>query len=88
MLKKVSCRVVRSVPLVKSGVASRYAGNKHYKSGDAVGGISKALYHVWEAGANVRVKEGGDWISYTGWGGRAKVSNDDGPLGQILDCYV
>ena len=88
MLKKVSCRVVRSVPLGKSGVASQCAGNKHYKSGDAVGGISKAPYHVWEAGANVRVGQRGDWISYTGRRERARVSNDDGPLGQILDCYV
>jgi len=88
VLKKVSCRVVRSVPLSKSSGASRYEGNKHYKSGDAVGGISKAPYRVWEAGANVRAGQRSDSISYTGRVERARVSNDDGPLGQILDCYV
>lgn len=58
------------------------------KSGDAVGGISKAPYRIWETGANVRVGQRSDRISYTGWGERAKLSIDDGPMGQVLDCYV
>ena len=78
MIKRISCRVVRSVPLGKSSDALRHAGqpnSEHHK-------ISNA------AAVNIHAGHNGTAITYTGRLDIAGVSIVDSPTGQILDCYV
>ena len=78
MIKRISCRVVSSVPLGRSSDALRHAGqpnSEHHK-------ISNA------AAVNIRAGHNGTAITYTGRLDIAGVSIGDSPIGQILDCYV
>lgn len=78
MIKRISCRVVSSVPLDRSSDALRGArqpDNKHHK-------ISNAAAVNIHAGHNSTV------VTYTGRLDIAGVSIGDSPIGQILDCYV
>ncbi len=78
MIKRISCRVVSSVPLGKSSDALRHAGqpnNEHHK-------ISNA------AAVNILARHSSTPVSYTGRLDIAGVSIGDSPIGQILDCYV
>ena len=78
MIKRISCRVIRSVPLGRSSDALRDArqpSNKHHR-------ISNA------AAVNIHSGHNGTAITYTGRLDIAGVSVVDSPIGQILDCYV
>ena len=78
MTKRISCKVVRSVPLGKSSEVLRDANlfdNKHHNIGN-IGVV------------DVQPGPTDNWVSYTGQLGRAKVSADNDPMGQILNCYV
>jgi len=77
VVKRISCRVVKSVPLSKSGDAlwhARRSNNKHRK-------ISNI------AGTDVGLRHTSDSFTYTGRRNTERVSIDD-KLGQILDCYI
>lgn len=78
MIKRISCRVVSSVPLGRSGDALRDArqpGNEHHE-------ISNA------AAENIHSRHNGTFVTYTDRFDIAGVSVGDSPIGQILDCYV
>ena len=78
MVKRISCRVVSSVALGKSSDVLRRGGrsdNKHHRVGDIVV-------------MSVPARCAGNWVTYMGQFGVARVFIDDGPIGQILDCYV
>ena len=78
MIKRISCRVVSSVPLGKSSDALRHAGqpnNEYHRIGDA-------------AAVNICARHNGTVVTYTGRLDIAGVSIGDSPIGQILDCYV
>lgn len=78
MIKRISCRVVRSIPLGKSSDALRHAGqpnNEYHRIGDA-------------AAVNIRARQSSTPVTYTGRSDIAEVSIGDNPIGQILDCYV
>lgn len=78
MIKRISCRVVRSVPLGRSSDALRHArqpNDEHHKIGDVVA-------------VNIRARHNGTPVAYTGRLDIAGVSVGDSPIGQILDCYV
>ena len=78
MAKKISCRVVRSVPLDGSGNMFRRANqsnNKHSETGDVTG-------------VNIRRGDIGNSVIYTGGLNITRVSVNGYPTGQILDCYV
>jgi hypothetical protein len=78
MIKRISCRVVRSVPLGTSSDALRHArqpNSEHHRIGDA-------------AAVNIRAGHNVTAVNYTGRLDIAEVSIGDSPIGQILDCYV
>ena len=78
MVKRISCRVIRTVPLGKSGDALRYvwgSSNKRHKVGDIVA-------------VNITVRHADGSVTYASRFGIARVLIDNGPMGQILDCYV
>ena len=78
MIKRISCRVVRSVPLGKSSDALRHVrqpGNEHHKISDA-------------AAVNIHSRHNSTSVAYTRLLDITSVSIDNGLTGQILDCYV
>ncbi|MHC4658124.1 MAG: hypothetical protein ACYS83_02955 [Planctomycetota bacterium] len=91
MAKKIPCRVVRSVPLSKSCYGLRHTSrlnNKHHRVGDVDAGAARASGCVWEPAVDVRGRDAGNSVTYTGRLGIARVSVDDALAGLILDCYV
>ena len=82
MAKRISCIVVRTVPLSESCNALRYAhrsNNKHPKADNIVAAnVSRSQTHNLAPAI----------LTYTGWLDIAGVSVDDSLIGQILDCYV
>ncbi|MHC4460076.1 MAG: hypothetical protein ACYS6W_14090 [Planctomycetota bacterium] len=78
MIKRISCRVVRTVPLGRSSDALRHGGqpgNEQHRIDDA-------------ATVNIYASHNGTFVTYTGRLDTAGVSMGDSPMGQILDCYV
>ncbi len=78
MVKRISCRVVRSVPLSGRGDFSQHVerrADKHFKGRDV------------EA-ANVRFETPGNPATYSFRCGTAGISVDDGPTGRIFDFYA
>ena len=78
MVKRISCRVIRSVPLSESGEARPYASqsdNMHHEIDDVVA-------------SNIGLRHPHNSVTYTSRLDTARVCADDGPTGQILDCYI
>ena len=78
MVRRISCRVVRSVPLSGRGDFSqrvRDGAGRHFKSRDV------------EA-ANVRFESPGNPATYSFRCGTAGISVDDSPIGRIVDFYA
>jgi len=82
MAKRISCRVVRTVPLSENCNTLLYAhrsNNKHPKADNIIAAnVSRSKTHNLAPGI----------LTYTGWLNIARVSAEDSPIGQILDCYV
>ena len=81
MIKKIQCRVVRSVPLRKSSYTLWHASrsnNEHHRASD----VDAA------SPTNVQVKCTGNSVIYTIQVGVAKIFTERTPAGQILDYYV
>ncbi len=82
MAKRISCIVVRTVPLSESCNALRYArwsNNKHPKADSIVtANVSRPKTHNLAPAI----------LTYKGWLDIAEVSVGNSPIGQILDCYV
>jgi len=78
MVKRIPCRVIRTVSLSKSSDLLRHAGrsdNKGPKARDIIA-------------VDVRVRHGRSSVIYTRCLGTLNEAFDDGPIGQILDFYV
>ena len=102
MIKKIPCRVVRTASLSKSSDASRHASrsnNKHYKASDVVAvdvQVMPAVSEHWRdrhsTSSSVTDPKAHNLasgtVTYTGQSGTARVSIDNAPTGQILDCYA
>ena len=89
MAKRISCRVVRTVPLSTSNEALRHvdgSNNKHPKADNVTAAnVSRSRNSVREPKTyNLAL----GILAYTGRLGTARVSVNDGPIGWILDCYV
>ncbi len=78
MVKKISCRVVRSVPLSRSSDARLWVNQpdkKPHKFRDATV-------------VNVGVRRTGNSLIYTARGDTVRVPIGNGPTERILDCYA
>jgi len=76
MIKRISCRVVDSVPLSRNSIALRRTSrsdDKGRKSGDAI---------------TANASGPGNSVVYTGRLGITRKFADDSLIGQILDCYA
>ncbi len=103
MRKRISCKVIRTIPLSKSSCELRHtsrSSDKSHKMSDAAR-TPNAKKYVWEPAANAQVKHSGNLVrdpkaykpalgtlTYTDRSDIARVSIDDGLTAQILDCYV
>ena len=103
MRKRISCRVIRTIPLSKSSDELRHASmsnDKSHKMSDAAR-TPNTKKCVWEPAANAQVKHSGNSVrdpkahksalgtlTYTDRLDIARVSIDDGLTAQILDFYV
>jgi hypothetical protein len=87
MLKRISCRVVRSVALSKSGdvVAANVRVRQESDSIRDRGLFCEVLQNGNPAGAH-NLSLGG--LSYTSRLGIARVSTENSLTGQNLDCYA
>lgn len=102
MRKRISCRVIRTIPLSKSSCELRHtsrSNDKSHKMSDAAR-TPNTKKCVWEP-ANAQVKHSSNpvrnhkaykpalgTLTYTDRSDIARVSIDDGLTAQILDCYV
>ena len=103
MRKRISCKVIRTIPLSKSSCELRHTSrpsDKSHKMSDAAR-TPNTKKCVWEPAANAQVKHSGNSVrdpkahksalgtlTYTDRLDIARVSIDDGLTAQILDFYV
>ena len=103
MRKRISCKVIRTIPLNRSSRELRHisrSNNKSHKMNDAARTPSTKK-NVWEPAANAQVKHASSSVkdlkahksafgnlTYTDRLDIARVSIDDGLTAQVLDIYV
>ena len=103
MRKRISCKVIRAIPLSKSSCELRHtsrSNDKSHKMSDAAG-TPNTKKCVCEPAANAQVKHSGNsvrdpkahrsalgTVTYTDRLDITRVSIDDGLTAQILDFYV
>jgi hypothetical protein len=78
MTKRITCKVIRSVPLNKATdrlMRSDQLSSKHSSSSDV-------------AAVNIRIWRTNNSVAYANRLNKSKVAIDRYPVGQILDCYV
>ena len=78
MAKKISCQVVRSVSLSKSGDALLHA----YQSNNNLHKIDDVI------AVSVRARHTHNPVTYTARLDITRVSIDNSPTGRTLDCYA
>jgi hypothetical protein len=78
MTKRISCRVVKSVPLSRVGRTFRPAAGSDDRRRPVDAGLT----------ANVPTTGPARALTYTNRSGRAKISSDNAGIGRILDCYA
>ena len=91
MSKKISCRVIKSVPLYENSdvfADASHSGKKQHNVGEVAAGNNRA----GEGGNSIRDRKGhtaafGE-LSYTCQSGAAKISVDNGLTRGIVDCYL
>jgi len=91
MRKRISCKVIRTIPLIKSSSELRYASmsnNKPYNISDTTAGIPNTKKRVWEAAANTQDRHASNSVTYTDRLDITRMPNEDGLTAQVLDCYV
>ena len=91
MIKRIPCRVVRTASLSKSCDASRRVAvdvrvmNSTQQPRPATQVAAACSSSVTDPKDHNLASE---TVTYTGRLGTARVSIDNGPMGQILDCYA
>lgn len=90
MRKRISCKVVRSIPLSKRRDEVRHASisnNKSHKFSDAAG-IPNTKKYAWEPAATTQAKHTGYSVTYTDRLGLTRMPFDNDLTAQTLDFYV
>jgi len=90
MRKRISCKVIRTIPLSKSIDELRYtsrSNDKSYNINNATR-TPKANKCVWETSANPRVKDFSKSVVYTERMNITRIPIDNGLTSLKLNCYV
>ncbi len=90
MRKRISCTVIRTIPLSKSSCELRHksrSSDKSHKMSDAAG-TPNTKKCVWEPAANAQARHTNNSVTYTDRLNITRMSINDGLTAQVLDIYV
>jgi len=90
MRKKISCKVIRSIPLSKNIDELRYTSRSNDRSHNINNGTRtpKTNKHVWETTTNPRVKDFSKTVVYTHRMNITRIPIDNGLTALKLNCYA
>jgi len=91
MRKRISCKVIRTIPLSKSSDELRHTSrpnDKPHKISDTAARTAKTKNCVWEPCANVQARHTSNSVTYTDRLDTTRMSIDDSLTAQVLDLYV
>jgi len=91
MRKRISCKVIRTIPLSQCGVELRRASrsnDKPHKISNAAAGNPNTKKYVWEPAANAQAWHTSNSVTYTDRLDITRMSINDGLTTQVLDLYV
>jgi len=90
MRKRISCKVIRTIPLSKNIDELRYTSRSNYKS-DNINNATRTPNTnkcVWETTTNPRVKDFSKSVIYTDRLDITRIPIDNGLTAPKLNCYV
>jgi len=91
MRKRISCKVIRTIPLSQCGVELRHASSSNDKPiniSNTAAGNPNTKKCVWGPAANAQVRLTSNSVTYTDRLDITRMSIDDGLTSQVLDLYV
>jgi hypothetical protein len=90
MRKKISCKVIRSIPLSKNIDELRYTSRSNDRSHNINNATRtpKTNKHVWETTTNPRVKDFSKTVVYTHRMNITRIPIDNGLTALKLNCYA
>lgn len=90
MRKRISCKVIRTIPLSKNIDELRYTSRSNDKSHNINNAIRtpKANKCVWETSTNPRVIDFGKSVVYTDRMNITRIPIDNGLTAPKLNCYA
>jgi len=91
MRKRISCKVIRTIPLSRCGVELRHesrSNDKPYNISNAAARTPNTKKYVWESAVNVQARHTSNSVTYTDRLNITRISIDDGLTAQVLDLYV
>ena len=91
MRKRISCKVIRTIPLSQCGVELRRASSSNDKPiniSNTAAGNPNTKKCVWGPAANAQVRLTSNSVTYTDRLDITRMSIDDGLTSQVLDLYV
>jgi hypothetical protein len=90
MRKRISCKVVRSIPLIKSSDELRHSSTSNIKSDKFrdTAGIPNTKKYAWEPAVTTKAKHAGYSVTYTDRLSLTRIPLDNGLTAQTLDFYV
>ena len=90
MRKRISCKVIRTIPLSNSSSEPRHKSrlnDKSYNINNATGTTNTNLYG-WETFVNSQVKRSRKSVIYTDRLNILRIPIDDSLTAPILNCYA
>ncbi|MFX0199973.1 MAG: hypothetical protein ACFFCW_27950 [Candidatus Hodarchaeota archaeon] len=90
MIKRISCKVIRTIPLSKSIDELHYTNRSSDKSDNIKNATSPPNTNkcVWETSTNPRVQDFGKSVVYTHRMNITRIPMDNGLTALKLNCYA
>jgi len=90
MIKRISCKVISTIPLSKCGVELRHSSRSKHKPHNISNAsrTPKTKKYVWESAANAQARHTNNSVTYTDRLNITRMSIKDGLTAQVLDIYV
>ena len=90
MRKRISCKVIRTIPLSQNIDEFHHRSRSKVKSHNInnAGNTAKTNTCIWETSANPRVKDFGKSVVYTNRMNITRIPIDNGLTAPQLNCYV
>lgn len=91
MRKRISCKVIRTIPLSTNSSELRDASMSNDQShniSDSVSRIPTTKKYVWEPVTNPQARHACNSVTYTDRLDITRMPIEDGLTAQVLDCYV